>query len=224
MYQLHPCLLQASNLALFSTFMVHVSLPYTITLLTHVTCKHSRHRCWIRSSAPIQHIPQIPVTKLSDNLQMHPISQIHPCFHLRHYLFHRLLSYTPCTQMYSGSTLASKPFTSDHCLWTHPLHPVYRTELFPTPFPNIHVVLVHSHFPILSTTPQFFPDTMTFVLPMLKCYYDEKIVYPILILSKSIFEMRQNGILGFSIPHLVPEIFRFLRSLPVWHHLLTETK
>ena len=41
----------------------------------------------------------------------------------------------------------------------------------------------------------------------LKCYYNEKIVYPILILSKSIFEMRQNSILHFSIPHLVPEIF-----------------
>ena len=45
----------------------------------------------------------------------------------------------------------------------------------------------------------------------LKWYYDEKIVYPISILFKSIFEMRQNGILGFSIPHLVPEIVRFLR-------------
>ena len=43
------------------------------------------------------------------------------------------------------------------------------------------------------------------------CYYDEKIVDPILILSKSIFEMRQNGILGFAIPHLVTEIFRFLK-------------
>ena len=43
------------------------------------------------------------------------------------------------------------------------------------------------------------------------CYYDEKIVYPILILSKSFFEMRQNDILRFSIPHLVPEIFRFLK-------------
>ena len=42
----------------------------------------------------------------------------------------------------------------------------------------------------------------------LKCYYDEKIVYPILILSKSIFELRQNGILHFSVPHPVPEIFR----------------
>ena len=46
---------------------------------------------------------------------------------------------------------------------------------------------------------------------ILKCYYDEKIVYPILILSESIFEMKQNGILSFSIPHLVPEIFRFLK-------------
>ena len=42
-------------------------------------------------------------------------------------------------------------------------------------------------------------------------YYDEKIVYPILILSESIFEIRQNGMLGFSIPYLVPEIFRFLK-------------
>ena len=32
-----------------------------------------------------------------------------------------------------------------------------------------------------------------------------------LILSKSIFDITQNGILGFSIPHLVPEIFRFLK-------------
>ena len=45
----------------------------------------------------------------------------------------------------------------------------------------------------------------------LKCYYDEKIVYPTLILSKSIFKMKQNGTLGFLIPHLVPEIFRFLK-------------
>ena len=43
----------------------------------------------------------------------------------------------------------------------------------------------------------------------LKWYYDEKITHPISILSKSIFEM--NSILGFSIPHLVPEIVRFLR-------------
>ena len=40
---------------------------------------------------------------------------------------------------------------------------------------------------------------------------DEEIVNPILILSESIFEMRQNGIFGFSIPHIVPEIFRFLK-------------
>ena len=45
----------------------------------------------------------------------------------------------------------------------------------------------------------------------LKCYDDEKIIYPILILSKSIFKLRQNGILGFSILHLVPEIFRFFK-------------
>ena len=45
----------------------------------------------------------------------------------------------------------------------------------------------------------------------LKCHYNEKIVYPILILSESIFEMRQNGILDFSVPQLVPEIFRFLK-------------
>ena len=222
MYQLHLCLLQASNLALFSTFMVHVSLPYTITLLTHVTCKHSRHRCWIRSSTPIQHIPQIPVTKLSDNLQMHPISQIHPCFHLRHYLFHRLLSYTPCTQMYSGSTLASKPFTSDHCLWTHPLHPVYRTELFPTPFPNIHVVLVHSHFPILSTTPQFFPDTMTFVLPMLKCSTTMKKSSIQFWFYLKVFS--KWDILGLWIPHLVPEIFLFLKYTNEKHMTSFETK
>ena len=36
---------------------------------------------------------------------------------------------------------------------------------------------------------------------ILKWYYDEKIVYPILILSASIFEKGQNGTLGFSIPH-----------------------
>ena len=35
-------------------------------------------------------------------------------------------------------------------------------------------------------------------------------------LHKSIFEMRQNGILGFSIPHLIPEIFRFLKYANLW--------
>ena len=48
-----------------------------------------------------------------------------------------------------------------------------------------------------------------YLISILKCYCDEKIVYPILILSKSIFEMRQNAILDFWIPHLIPEIFRF---------------
>ena len=51
----------------------------------------------------------------------------------------------------------------------------------------------------------------TSLFKYLKCHYDEKIVHQILILSKRIFEVRQNGILGFSIPHLVPEIFRFLK-------------
>ena len=54
-------------------------------------------------------------------------------------------------------------------------------------------------------------DIVVAISLVLKCYYDEKIVYPILILSKSIFKMRQNGILGFSILHLLPEIFRFLK-------------
>ena len=36
--------------------------------------------------------------------------------------------------------------------------------------------------------------------------------------------MRQNVILGFSIPHLIPEIVRFreMQMRRVWHHLLTE--
>ena len=60
-------------------------------------------------------------------------------------------------------------------------------------------------------------------LLVLKCYYDLKIVYRILILSKSIFEMSFEIVdrililsksifeMGFSIPHLVPEKFRFFK-------------
>ena len=34
------------------------------------------------------------------------------------------------------------------------------------------------------------------------------------------FKMRQNGILGFSIPHLVPEIFRFLKYANVAYYVI----
>ena len=67
----------------------------------------------------------------------------------------------------------------------------------------------------------FFTFYAYYIIPMkyswwskqctLKWYYDENIVYQISILSKSIFETSQNDILGFSIPHLVPETVRFLR-------------
>ena len=54
-------------------------------------------------------------------------------------------------------------------------------------------------------------DIQADIIFQLKCYYDEKIIYPIFISSKSIFKTRRNGILGLSIPHLVPEVFRFLK-------------
>ena len=61
-----------------------------------------------------------------------------------------------------SSGLTRVPFTPEHCLCIHPLHPIHLIALLPTPFPHT----VRGHFPSLSTSPQFFPDTITFVLPM----------------------------------------------------------
>ena len=44
-----------------------------------------------------------------------------------------------------------------------------------------------------------------------KWNYVEKIVNPILILSESIFEKEQSRTMGFSIPHIIPEILKFLK-------------
>ena len=45
---------------------------------------------------------------------------------------------------------------------------------------------------------------------VLKCHWDEKIVYLILIFVNYNYEMSKKGVLSFSISNLVPEIFRFL--------------
>ena len=58
----------------------------------------------------------------------------------------------------------------------------------------------------------------------LKCYWDEKIVYLILILLNYNYEISKKAVLGFSISYLVLEIFRFLilwKLDLVWRHSLT---
>ena len=47
--------------------------------------------------------------------------------------------------------------------------------------------------------------------PILKCHCNEKIVNPILIVKEQHLQMNLNGLVSFSIPCFVSEIFRFLK-------------
>ena len=79
-----------SNLPLCSTVMAHVSLPYIIALLTHVTYSFPFlpsctmcpcHRCRIHSSTPISHITQViklfQILKLFGKLKLDFFLQIY---------------------------------------------------------------------------------------------------------------------------------------------------
>jgi len=91
----------------------------------------------------------------------HTIYQVHA------FLYVDILSITwshiPCTQMHFQLYLVNH-FKSPFSLsCTHLPHPLYCTKLLVTPFPQT----AHSHFPVLSTSPQFFTETIAFVLLVL---------------------------------------------------------
>jgi len=65
--------------------------------------------------------------------------------------------------LFSIQIVLSEHFTPEQRPWIHPLHPLHCIDLFLTPFPHA----AHSYFPVLSTLPQFFPETIAFILLML---------------------------------------------------------